>query len=138
MGALLSFVGASPARIQATVVALLAATTLLLATAAWGLWERGRALKAEGERDLALAQVQVVSNAARACSAGVDQAKRAGDAAVKAAGELVAAAKRLTLPARVERTTIEHWLEKPTPSGKDCRDAWGEIEQLHQKARAPQ
>lgn len=137
MSLLLDFFTGGPARVKGLLVGALAIAGLGLALLVYALWWRGEALQARGERDLALAQVTVVSSAAKACSDGVDQAKRAGDAAVSASAELVAAAQRLKAPVRVERQTIEHWLEKPTPPGAGCDQAWNELELLYKKAGTP-
>jgi hypothetical protein len=76
-----------------------------------------------------------VSAAAKACSAGVDHAKRVGDAAVKATGALAAAAARLAVPPKhtVERTETIIERTVSTPAAGDCNAAWAELE----KARQP-
>jgi ribulose kinase len=50
----------------------------------WALVERLGAVQARAERDRALDQVAVVSAAAKACSVGVDEAKKVGKAAIDA------------------------------------------------------
>lgn len=124
--------------LQAKAIAVAAVAVAFLAVAAWGFYWRGEALGARGERDVAIAQANVLAEGLKTCNAGVDQAKRAGDAAVAAAGELAAAARRLKVPVKETVQRIETVIEKGTPPGAGCEDAWRVIEADRQKARAPQ
>jgi hypothetical protein len=94
-------------------------------------------VQAEGARDRAEAQLAVVAAAAKACSASVDQAKRVGEAAIAATGTLAAAAARLNAPREKEVQRIETIIEKPTPVGAGCNQAWDELERLRGMAGAP-
>ena len=124
---------------QAKLIALAVVALVIAGLAAWGLWWRGEAMQARGERDVAIAQANVLADGLKVCNAGVDQAKRVGDAAVAATAELVKAAQRIKRPAKETVITVEKWLEQPTPKGEDCRHAWARIEaeMAAQKARAP-
>lgn len=125
---------AGPARVKALLVGAVALASVVLALLAYGLWWRAEAFQARAERDHAIDQLAVVSAAAQACSAAVDHAKAVGDAAVKATGELVAAARRLSKPAEKTIERIETILERPAPPGAGCSEAWDEIETEHRKA----
>jgi hypothetical protein len=57
MSALLDFFAAGPARIQALLVAFLAAVAIAASLSCWALWERASAVQARAERDRALDQV---------------------------------------------------------------------------------
>lgn len=137
MGSLLGFFAAGPARIQALLLCALAMVAACLGLLVYGLWWRGEAYSARAERDVAVAQAEVLAGGLKACNAGVDEAKRVGAAAVAAAGELVAAARRLKQPARETVQRIETIIEKGTPAGAGCEDAWRVIEADRQKARGP-
>ena len=137
MSAILDFFTAGPARVKALLVAAMAMAVVGLALTTWALVERVAAVQARAERDRALDQLADVSAAAKACSAGVDQAKRVGEAAVLATAELAAAAKRLKAPAVHTVERIEQILERPAPPGAGCDQAWDQIEDIHRKAGAP-
>ena len=148
MGALLSFFTAGPARIKGLVIGAGVMAIAVLALTSWALLERALRFQALAdvervrtalvrERD----QVKVLADAVAACSAGVDQAKRVGEAALAGTAELVAAAKRLKAPPIHTREVIEKIIEKPVTSEQaaDCNWGWNEIEDEHRKrkARAP-
>lgn len=135
---------AVPARAKALLAGLLAVTTACLALTCWALVERSRAaearveaVQARGERDRAIDQVKVVSAAAKACTAGVDQAAKVGAAAIAATGELAAAAARLSAPKDKEIHRIETVIQQPAPPGAGCEQAWDEIEKKRRMAGAP-
>jgi hypothetical protein len=129
MSGLLDFFTAGPARVKGLLIAFLALVALGASLACWALLERASAIQARAERDRALDQVAVVSAAAKACSASVDQAREVGEAAIAATGELVAAAKRLAAPAVHTVERIEKGPRAPTPPGAGCDQAWDVIEQ---------
>lgn len=148
MGALVSFFAGGPARLKALLVGAAAMAVVCLALTTWALLERSWRFQAlaEVERGRTLLvrerdQVQVLAAAVGACSAGVDLAKRVGDAAIAGTAELVEAAKRLKRPAVHTREVIERVIASPaTPEqAADCNWGWAEIEAEHQKrkARAP-
>lgn len=137
MGTLLDFVGGAPARIQALLIGALVAGVLLLGAIATAFWWRGEALQARGERDLAIAQTQILAKSVQVCSDGVDQAKRAADTAVKLGGQLLAAARQQYSGTRQQAERIEELLKRPPPDGAGCEQAWDAIEAERQKARTP-
>jgi hypothetical protein len=65
----------------------------------------------------------------------VDQAKRVGEAAIEATGKLVAAAARLNKPAEKTVERIETILERPTPPGAGCDQAYDELEADYRSTR---
>lgn len=136
---ILDFLNASPARIQALAAGFLAVAVLCLGLTCWALWERLSATQARAERDRALAQVAVVSEAARACTASVDRAQVLSQAAVDAIDELLAAARRHSATAKRTSAALEAILSGPvaTQQASDCGWAWEQIEQQHRKAGAP-
>lgn len=101
---------------------------LIAGLAASTLWYRGAAIEARAERDHLRDQVAVVAEGLRACNAAVDQAKRVGDAATAATAELQKAARRLAQPAQKTVERIETIIEKGTPPGAGCEQAWTVIE----------
>lgn len=140
MNAALDFFAGGPARLKALLVGVLAGLVVLLAVAAIALWWRGEALQARGERDLAIAQAQVLAKSVKVCSDGVDQAKRAADTAVALGGRLLAAASQQYAGARKQAQRIEEILKRPTPAGAGCEEAWDAIEAdraSQTKARGP-
>lgn len=147
MGWLFDFFTGGTGRIQALIYAAIAMLAVCAALSGWALIERARGAQARVEAADARAEAQhwkdqtaVVADAAKACSAGVDQAKRTGDAAVKATGELVAAAARLNAPRLHTIERIETIVERPMTSEQaaDCNWGWDQIEaQPRTKAGAP-
>ena len=123
MGALLAFFAGSPARIGAAALGI-----ALVLVGGYTLWLRGEVHQVRAERDLARAQISALNVAVQACSASVDQAKRAGDAAVAGTAALVAAARRLKVPARHTVERIEKIIQQPAPPGAGCSEAWDVIE----------
>lgn len=140
MSGLLDFFAAGPARIKGLLIGAMAIGALCLSLAGWAWIEHLGAALARAERDRALDQVAVVSAAAQACTASVDHAKRAGEAAVAASAELLAAARRIKQPAIREVERIER-LVKETPlapeQAQDCAFGWDLIEEQHRKAGGP-
>ncbi len=138
MGAILSFFAAGPARIQALLVGAMAFAITALALLAWGFWWRAEAYQARAERDRERVQVTVLASAVNACNAGVDQAKRVGDAAVATGAELLEAARKLKAPQKHTIERIETVIERPRAPGEGCDWAWSEIEAQQRKAGAAQ
>lgn len=140
MSDILDFFTSGPARVKQLLIGALVLVAVCAVLLCYGLYWRGEAMQARGERDLALAQVEVVSAAAKACSSSVDQAKRVGDAAVAAGAELLAAARRIKQPIiqkveRIERVIHDN---PPTPEqAADCSWGWDLIEQQSRKAGGP-
>jgi hypothetical protein len=117
--------------------ALKALLLLCFALTCWALLERLGGVQARAERDRALDQVVVVSAAAAACTTSVDHAREVGSAAIKAAGELSAAAARLAVPPKTIVQHTEMIIQNLTPElAGDCNAAWEKLE-LDRKARAP-
>lgn len=137
MSALLDFFTAGPARVKGLLLASMAIAALCLALTTWALVERLGAVQARAERDRALDQVAVISAAAQACSVAVDHAREVGQAAIAATGELLEAAARISAPAVHTVERIEKILERPSPPGAGCDQAWDQIEALQRKAGAP-
>jgi hypothetical protein len=125
---LLELLGASPARLQALLVAALAMLVVILALLIYGLWWRGQALQARGERDSARDQVVVVSAAAEACSESVARAKAIAGAELAAAHRALEDFRRLHAGQRAAVARLEGLLERPAPAGAGCDAAWAAIE----------
>lgn len=135
MGALLGFFS-GPAQLKGLIIAAGVMIIVCLSLLTWGLWWRGEAYQATAERDVLRAQSEILAAAVKACSDGVDQAKRAGDAAVAAGGALLEAARRIKAPVQKTVERIETIIEKPAPAGAGCDRAWDAIE-AERKGRAP-
>jgi len=129
IGAALDFFAAGPARIKWLLIGAGVLAVAVLALIAFGLYWRGEAYQARGERDLALAQISVLSVAVETCSSSVDHAKRAADAAVQGTAALLAEARRLKAPTRHTVERIEKIIREPAPPGAGCDEAWSVIEQ---------
>jgi hypothetical protein len=128
MSKLLELLGASPARLQALLVAALAMLVVILALLIYGLWWRGQALQARGERDSARDQVAVVSAAAEACSESVARARAIAGAELAAAHRALEDFRRLHAGQRAAVARLEGLLERPAPPGAGCDAAWAAIE----------
>lgn len=77
----------------------------------------------------AVDQGKILAAAVDACSAGVDEARRAGQGARDLGEQLLAEAQRIGAPAKRQAERIEALLTKTPPPGAKCADAWGQIEQ---------
>jgi hypothetical protein len=128
MSKLIELLGASPARLQALLVAALAMLVVILALVVYGLWWRGQALEARGERDSARDQVAVVSAAAEACSESVTRARAIAGAELAAAHRALEDFRRLHAGQRAAVARLEGLLARPAPSGAGCDAAWAAIE----------
>lgn len=98
-------------------------------------WYRGQAISAQAERDQARAQVQVLAGSLSSCNAAADAAREAGEKAQAATGELLAAARRLARPAEKTVERIETVIERGTPPGAGCEQAWRVIEDDRKASR---
>lgn len=135
IGPLLGFIGASPARLQAMLVGLLAMLLACAALTIWALWERSGRLGATVQLTAAIAQQSVLADKLGQCDAGTAETKRVGDAAIAAMGGLVAAARKANEAGRAQATRIEDLLAKPPPPDAGCEDAWRAIEAERNAAR---
>lgn len=137
MNFLLDFFGASPARLQQLLIGALVGLVLCLGLAGYGLWWRAEAYQARAELEGARGQVAVLAQSLTSCSASIDRSKQVADASIAAMGELVERARRLAAPRRAEFARLEALLERPTPAGAGCAEAWTIIEAEHLKTRGP-
>lgn len=128
IGALLSFFAAGPARIKGLLFGAAGMLAAIVLVGAYALWLRSEVYQVEAERDLARAQIAILSAAVETCNASIDHAKRAADAAVKGTATLLAEARRLKAPARHTVERIEKIIQQPAPPGAGCDDAWDAIE----------
>jgi hypothetical protein len=127
MGAILTFFS-GPLQLKALLVVAGLALVSCLGLTAYGQYWRAEAKSAIGERDLAIAQGNVLAAAAKSCSAGVDQVKQVSNAAIATIGEMLARARKLAAPRErtIERIeTVIHQAPKP---GEGCEWAWDQIE----------
>lgn len=124
----------NPLQLKLMAAGAIAAAVAILALLVWGLYWRGEYREVNAKVVALEAQGNVLAEATRACTAGVDLAKQAGDQAVKDAREMLAEARRLAAGGRKQAAAIEDLLKKPPPPGAGCEDAWKEIE----KTRAAQ
>lgn len=141
MTGLIGFFLGGPARVQALLITAGVAMAAGLGLLTWGLYWRGEYREAQVEITVLQAQTAILADATAACSAGVAEAKKSSDAALRTGAALLAEARKLhgNVPAVV--TELRDLISKdrrPDGSAKDCRDAWREIEDLERKAgRAP-
>ncbi len=124
---LLNFFGGSAARLQVLIVGAMAALVVILALTVWGLYWRGEYREAKAALVTLQAQGEILAESVRACSAGVDEAKKTGEAALEDGRKLLAEARRLAAGGRQQAQRLEQLLAQPTPPGAGCEDAWKEI-----------
>lgn len=129
--------GLSPIVARLVLVAAIAAAGAALG---WTLngWRLGEEVAQLQTAVTALkAQGDVLAGAVRACNAGVDQAAKAGAAALAQGRDLLAEARRLSAGGRRQAERIEQLLAQPTPAGADCGDAWHAIERDRKAGATP-
>ncbi|TAK45276.1 MAG: hypothetical protein EPO27_10690 [Betaproteobacteria bacterium] len=125
---LLNFFAGSAARLQALLIGAAVALITILALTVWGLYWRGEYREAKAALVMLEAQSKILAESVRACSAGVAEAKKAGEAAIEDGRKLLAEARRLAAGGRQQAERIERLLAQPTPPGAGCEDAWKDIE----------
>ncbi len=135
----LDFISAAPARIASLFYGLLITVALVATVSCVALWYRGQAIKAEGERDLAIAQGNVLAAGIEACNAGVDRAEKAAVLAIDSTRMMLEEARRLHASGASVVKRIEGIMNQPPPTRADgrpagCDEAWDAIQQ---NARAP-
>lgn len=113
-----------------------AALLALSLCSSWALFERAGRMEAKAAVAVFAAQGQALSGAVKACSAGAEEVKRVGAAAIAGMGGLVKKAEDLAKPKWQTVKTIQTIIERPAPPGAGCAEAWAEIEALHKKAGA--
>lgn len=138
MSILLAFFGVSPAA-ATRFLALLIGTAIAIAVAGatgfaagWKVngWRLGVAVaKLETRVVAAVDQGKILAAAVEACSAGVEEARVAGQGARALGAQLLDEARRIGAPARAQADRIEALLKKAPPPGAKCGEAWAEIQQ---------
>lgn len=131
MTALLAFFS-GPARLKALVIAAAALIMVALALTTWALLERSRRLSGEIELTALRSQSRVLADSLGRCNAGVENAAKAGGAAVAETKRLLAMAERALERNAAVRDEIRTIVRTPTPvradgKPKDCADAFAEI-----------
>jgi hypothetical protein len=132
MGAILGFFGAGTARLQALVIAAAAMLAMILALTTWALIERSGKYAAERDAEHFKAQSDVLADSLGRCNAGVENAAKAGTAAIGETKRLLAMAETALLKNAAVRDEIRGIVSRPPPmradgKPKDCADALGEI-----------
>lgn len=126
MGGLVSFLGASPARIQAMAIGLLAFAVVALGLAGWALFERARYFECTATTVALQSQVTILAgkideqNAAIARQGALGQRILAGTRDAAENARKAAAARAPEISNAEARATS-------TEKSKGCSDAWGEI-----------
>lgn len=125
--------GLSPLAIRAIAVALvLAATYAAGFGTGWKVngWRLGVAVaKLETRVVAAVDQGKILAAAVEACSAGVEEARAAGQGARALGARLLEEARRIGAPAKAQADRIEALLKQAPPLGAKCGEAWAEIQQ---------
>jgi hypothetical protein len=133
MTALLAFFGAGPARLQALLIAALALIALCLSLTVWALIERTWRLQDAAElATLKAQQAQVLADSLGRCNAGVENAAKAGVAAVADTKRLLGMAEVAMQKTAALREEARAIVSKAPPAradgkAKDCTDALAEI-----------
>lgn len=133
MNALLGFFGASPARLQALLIAALAMALVCAGLGGWALIERSGRYQAERDAAVYKSQSAVLSDSLDRCNAGVAAVQKAGEDAQKSVRELRAAAAKLNSASASLILDARQIVSRPAPlrpdgKARDCTDAWREIE----------
>lgn len=110
-----------------TVITLLVVALAFVGLFTWGMSWKADAIKMEAERDAARTQVAILAESVKACSAGVDEVKKASDAAMNFGQAALAEMKRRNAPVTAQITRLEALIKNP-PKGATCDDAWTQIE----------
>jgi hypothetical protein len=115
-------------------IAIVAVLLVLAAAGGWMLngWRLG------AELELRRAQAKVFESDVKACNAGVELARKAGEDGRALGRRLLAEAERLNAGNVATIASLEQLLERSEKPGASCEDAWREIEALHRKTWAPQ
>lgn len=119
--------------LQAKILARAAAAAIVAAICFAGGWTvngwrlDGKLERLQGDLDAATTQAEIAAKGLEACNAGVDAARRQGDAAIAQGKAMLAEARRLAAGGREQAARVEALLEKPTPAGAGCDQAWAEI-----------
>lgn len=118
----------TPARLYGTAIALLVVALAFAGLYAWGMSWKADAAKFEAERDSARAQVVILADSVKVCSAGVDAVKKASDAAISFGASALAEAQKRNAPIVAQIARLEELMRKPPPNAT-CDDAWRALEQ---------
>lgn len=135
MGKLVAFFAGGPARIQMLLIGAMAIALVCAALLIYGLYWRGEAKEAKAELGIAIAQGTVLADKLGTCNAGVDQARRVGEAAIAAMTALVADAKKANAGRKITAETLDEIARQARKAGEGCDWAWDQIEQQKRKAR---
>lgn len=138
MGALLGFFATGPARLQALLIGALALAVVCLSLFAWAMIERSGRLSLKVEVVTLKAQTDVLADSLGRCNAGVENAAKAGAAAVGETKRLLSMAERMLERTAAAREEIRQIVSKPPPvradgKPKDCVDALAEIRKKGQQ-----
>lgn len=140
MGWILDFFLGGPARIKMLLIGVAIGVPVLLATGFYGGWtlngwRLGAELaQAEGARDIAIAQGDVLSDSVERCSASVDRLAAAGEQALKTSRSMLEEAKRLQASGDKTIKRLQDLMANPP---KSCDEAWKRLEDEFKKARGP-
>lgn len=131
IGAAMALVS-TPLRLKTLVIGAMALAVLLLAMLTWALLERSGRLELKVEVVTLKVQQDVLSDALARCNTSIENAAKAGDAAVAETRRLVGIAEKAFARTESLRTDIRSILSKPAPARadgkpKDCADALTEI-----------
>ena len=96
---------------------------------AYGLWQRGERIDAEGNLDVQIAQVQVLGDKVAQCNAATKSMEDAGKAAIAAGRAAKVKAEQKAAAAAGEIDALKKQLAAPTPAGATCADALGLVRQ---------
>lgn len=133
MNTLLGFFGASPARLQALLIAALTMALVCAGLGGWALIERSGRFQAERYAEVYKLQSAVLDDALGRCNAGVAAVQKAGEDAQQGVRELRAAAAKLNSAGASLIHDARQIASRPAPlrpdgQARDCTDAWREIE----------
>jgi len=101
-------------------IAFIIVLVLVLGLFVWGFYWRGEAYEAR-------AQAANLDSGMKACSAGVDAAKKASDAAMELGRSALAEIRKQNAPLQSQIARLEGLMKNPPP-GADCNSAWTAIE----------
>lgn len=118
----------SPLQLKAMLIGAAAAAIAMLVLLTWAFFERSRYMECRATTATLAAEVQVLADKIERQSTEVRATANAGREAVAAGRELLKAAQRANAAAQKAADRSDVIARGPAQPGKDCLDAWREIE----------
>lgn len=118
----------NPLQLKAMLVGAGVMAIAILALTAWAFYERSRYFECQATAAPLIAQVQVLAGKIDGQNDAVQATAKAGQDALAETRKMLLTAGRLRAAADRAAEASEAIAKGPQQKGKDCRDAWREIE----------